>query len=340
MMIKRKHAVTDMKYQITATLGPGSQQADQWQKMLDEGVSGFRLNTSHLSADQLEGWMSRLEPFLEQSRDSQPRLVLDLQGSKWRLGEFSPFELQAGQVVELHEGASAHQSGVLPVPHADFFQAAAASGQEIVLNDAKVRLALESSSEGMVRARVLVGGPISPRKGITYAGSDYRIEHLSEKDRGIIEQTRRLPWIEYAVSYVRDAQEMQRYRSLVGVGVHLAAKLERKRALGEAQAIAAYADELWLCRGDLGAELGLKPMAEAVAAFHELVPSIDRPVLMAGQVLEHMTCQPAPTRSEVCYLYDILQRGYAGFVLSDETAVGQFPLESCRAAAMFLIRSL
>jgi pyruvate kinase len=76
-------------------------------------------------------------------------------------------------------------------------------------------------------------------------------------------------------------------------------------------------------------------MARAVAGFTDLLPQIRVPAIMAGQVLEHMTREPAPTRSEVCYLHDALARGYEGFVLSDEAAIGQYPVESCQAAAMF-----
>ena len=99
--------------------------------------------------------------------------------------------------------------------------------------------------------------------------------------------------------------------------------------------IAAVANELWVCRGDLGAELGLREMAVAVQRFTQMLGDLSVPVLMAGQVLEHMTQQPTPTRSEVCYLYDTLLAGYRGVVLSDEAAIGRYPVASCRAAAMF-----
>jgi pyruvate kinase len=103
----------------------------------------------------------------------------------------------------------------------------------------------------------------------------------------------------------------------------------------EALLVAASADELWLCRGDLGAELGLRAMAEAVQGFSGTIRALPIPTLLAGQVLEHMTGHPTPTRSEVCYLYEALLKGYNGFVLSDEAAIGRYPIESCRAAALF-----
>jgi pyruvate kinase len=76
-------------------------------------------------------------------------------------------------------------------------------------------------------------------------------------------------------------------------------------------------------------------MAAAVAQISAQVRDLNVPSIMAGQVLEHMTAHPTPTRSEVCYLYDTLWRGYHGVVLSDETATGRYPVESCQVAAMF-----
>jgi pyruvate kinase len=160
---------------------------------------------------------------------------------------------------------------------------------------------------------------------------------LSLKDQAIIAQVQ--DRAQYAVSYVGGAEEMAQARrrawELLGKPLHLIAKLERGPAVAGAFEIAKHADALWLCRGDLGAEMGLAPMAAAARQFLEKVPALPVPAVIAGQVLEHMTVSPAPTRSEVCYLHDCLAAGYRGLVLSDETATGRYPVESVRAAAMF-----
>lgn len=338
-----------MDYDIVATLGPASANHDVWSKMVAAGATAFRLNTSHLDLPQLSGWIERLEPFLA-SLSPHPPLILDLQGSKWRLGQIEPAELSAGQRVELVLGAVSEGAGVLPVPHPDFFKAAPASSPEIVLNDARVRLVVEGTGPERIQARVISGGPVAAHKGITFLSSTYRQEALSEKDGAILAQTRSLPGIRYAISYVKDATEMARYTrqctptgavaqggagSRLGQTAYLIAKLERQPALDGAREIAGIADELWLCRGDLGAELGIRGMAEQSHRFSQAVRDFAVPVFLAGQVLEHMTASPAPTRSEIAYLYAALQSGYRGVVLSDETATGRYPIESCRMAALF-----
>ncbi len=321
-------------YEIISTLGPASDVEAMWKSMLLAGATAFRLNTSHLELDQLWAWLERLEPFL---RVRRPRLALtlDLQGSKWRLGQLAPLELIEGQIIELVLAPSSDQPNRLPVPHADFFQAALLSSPELRLNDAKIHLRVETIAEEHLRVRVTRGGPLSAHKGITYLESDFRSEAPSEKDQEIIRQTRDLLGIRYAISYLRDATEMHRYRTRLGLQVYLIAKLERAPAMAEAEQIATEADELWVCRGDLGAELGLPGMARAIYTLSERVRALNCPVMMAGQVLEHMTAAATPTRAEVCAMYDALTLGYGGFVLSDETAIGHSPLEACRAAAMF-----
>jgi pyruvate kinase len=324
-----------MQYKITATLGPSSSSLETWRKMLSAGVTGFRLNTSHMSLNQLEEWLEKLHAFLQKD-NPQIEVVLDLQGSKWRLGRFEKRELTAGQKVELRLADHSASSAYLPVPHEDFFQAAPLSSPEIMMNDAKIRMRLEAVNPEMVSALVLQGGEITSRKGITFSASDFRKEALSEKDQNIIGTTRGCPDIRYAVSYVKDGVEMEGYRSLIGDEAVLIAKLERKSALDEASLIAGHAQELWLCRGDLGSEMGMMDMAEAAYHFSQDAADFKIPVLLAGQVLEYMVEKSSPTRSEVSVIYESLQRGFAGFVLSDETAVGKYPVESCRTAALFL----
>jgi pyruvate kinase len=323
-----------MNYKIIATLGPGSSEPARWEAMLATGATAFRLNTSHLTPQQTLDWLARLEKAFQTSGHSAP-VVLDLQGSKWRLGSLPVVDLELDRVIELRPAASSDQSGVFPVPHADFFKAAAASNGEIVLNDAKLRLRIEKINNDSITARVTQAGPIGANKGITLADSKFRQEGLSEKDQLIFKQTRSFGFVSYAISYIKDAAEMAAYRDQLGSAPCLIAKLERRQAMREAVEIAVSANELWVCRGDLGAEVGLKALAETVLDFADLLPRINVPVIMAGQVLEHMTRQPAPTRSEICYLYETLQRGYQGFVLSDEAAIGLYPLESCKIAAMF-----
>jgi len=328
-----------MNYDIIPTLGPASAMESQWQEMYAAGATAFRLNTSHLTIEQCSRWLEWYSRFWPGIHIMCPPLVLDLQGSKWRLGEFANTDLAEGEIIQLRHCAEADRPHILPVPHADFFRAAAVSGGEIVLNDAKIRLAIESTGEEVLTARVTQGGAISARKGITFSSSEYRKETLSEKDQTIVRETAGFEFVRFAVSYVKDTLEMRRYRELIqksaGRNPYLIAKLERRQAVDEAVQMAGCAEALWLCRGDLGAEAGLPGMAELAFRLTGQLNQLSVPVILAGQVLEHMVEHAHPTRSEVYTIYDALSRGYRGVVLSDETAVGRYPLEACRTAAIF-----
>lgn len=323
-----------MPYEVIATLGPASDTPQRWQAMIAAGATAFRLNSSHLSVEQTSAWVERLRMFYEQMGRFLP-VVIDLQGSKWRLGQIDASELAADQRVRLIQAETSETADVLPVPHADFFAAAPKSSRLIRLNDAKVLLEIETIDPDSIQARVVQGGPISARKGITYAATEFRSEGLNEKDRTILSGMRSYPFVRFAISYLKSAAEMAAYRRQIGAGVYLIAKLERALALEQVSDIAAEANELWVCRGDLGAELGLVGMAQAAHRFSQIVRDMPIPVMLAGQVLEHMTDHPVPTRSEVYCLYDALAQGYQGVVLSDEAAIGQFPIESCQTADMF-----
>ena len=157
-----------MNYEIIATLGPGSSEPTQWESMLTAGATAFRLNTSHLTLRQTLKWLEKLEAMFHTSGSSVP-VVLDLQGSKWRLGKLPVANLKSGQQIELRQAASSDQSIIFPVPHKDFFLAAAASDGEIILNDAKLRLQIEKIDKESITARVTQAGPIAANKGITLA---------------------------------------------------------------------------------------------------------------------------------------------------------------------------
>lgn len=330
-----------MEYEITPTLGPASQGVEIWRAMLAAGATGFRLNTSHLTLDELDKWLIRLRTFrrelghFQRGQEINVSVTLDLQGSKWRLGKFDAFELEEGQRVELILADDSSDSGGLPVPHADFFRALEVSTGEVVLNDAKIRLAVEQVTANRASAQVLLGGLISTRKGISLPGTTFRTEGLSEKDRAIFAQAAGLDWVRFAVSYVRDGVEMENYRRDLPAPTHLTAKIERDTAVYDIMRIARICDSVWLCRGDLGAEIGLAGMAQAAARITAKARMLPKPLYLAGQVLEHMVAAPTPTRSEVCCIHDALEAGFRGLVLSDETAVGQYPVEAVRAAAMF-----
>jgi pyruvate kinase len=307
-------------FQIVATLGPAS--FERARELADAGATSLRLNASHLEADALVAAVDRIRVSLPGAP-----IVVDLQGAKMRLGVFAPRTVAAGERLRV---SCVAETGALPLPHRELF-AAVRAGEILSCDDDRLRLRVVSvDPAGELEAVALGPGVLQPRKGVNRAEHPVELEDLAAHDLACLAALRDREGLAFAISFVRDGRELEWLRRRVAEGVVIA-KLERAEALASLPAHDASADALWLCRGDLGAQLGPVALARAVAALDPR--SLARPTLMAGQVLEHLTAHAEPTRSEVCHLFDLCARGYAGIVLSDETAIGRDPVAAVRTAA-------
>jgi pyruvate kinase len=271
-----------------------------------------------------------VEQALRRVRDlTDTPVVIDLQGAKMRLGSFSPRPLRAGEPIVLALDATEPS---IPLPHAEIFRNAR-PGDTLSCDDDRVHLRIDSVASNRLVATSLSDGTLKPRKGVNVVEHPVHLEDLTASDVAQIEVARSFEGVSFACSFMRDGREASWIRERAP-GAKVVGKIERAEALEAIAAIAACVDAVWICRGDLGAQVGLTAMARWVSAFRpETLPV---PTLMAGQVLEHLTQHANPTRSEVCHLHDLLRRGYAGLVLSDETAIGHDPVRATTLASDLL----
>jgi pyruvate kinase len=307
---------------IIATLGPASR--DSFPLLREAGADAFRLNSSHMSVDEIYALASAVR-----SRFADLPIVIDLQGAKMRLGNFPPFPV----AVDTHLSFTlSGTQDTLPLPHPELF-ASIHTGDTLSFDDDRIRFRVVSSSPESVEAVALSEGVLQPRKGANVLEHPVNASDLSATDSEIVERTASLGDVGYAYSFMKDGTESAWIRRRAP-GCLVIGKIERHEATASAAEIADAVDELWICRGDLGAQLGFARMAQWISSYD---PKDARcPVLMAGQVLEHLTASAEPTRSEVCHLWDLAKRGYAGFVLSDETAIGREPAGAVKILAGFL----
>ncbi len=307
-------------FDIVATLGPASFGIAR--ELADAGATALRLNASHLSPDALAQRVA-------QARQAVPGLplVVDLQGAKMRVGELAEREVAAGTRVRFSvEPASPDD---VPLPHPELF-AAAGVGETVGLDDGRLRFRVRDRGHGWLEAEALVAGVLRPRKGVNLLEHPVRLSGLTPADAGRLDAVPSVPGLQVAWSFAfdgREAEWVHAHRPATPV----IAKIERREAVAALAEITSRVDGVWVCRGDLGEQLGPAALGRFVGS---LTPSrFACPVLMAGQVLEHLTAHREPTRSELCHLHDLVTRGYAGIVLSDETAIGLHPVHAVEEAA-------
>ncbi len=303
-----------LNIEIVATLGPAS-----WglvAPLCAAGATTFRLNASHMEPKELA---DRAVTIRSDARAS--RLVIDLQGAKMRVGNFLARAIRMGERARFSLDGS---GGAIPVPHSEIFRSIR-SGETLSCDDGRLRFRVASVGAETLETIALSEGILRPRKGINVLEHPVLLQDLTDSDLACIEATAHLEDVAYAFSFMRDGGEAPWIRRRAP-GREVIGKIECCEATENMAAITKAVDSAWICRGDLGAQLGAAAMARWISAFDPAV--LPCSVLMAGQVLEHLTAHAEPTRSEVCHLYDLLARDYAGFVLSDETAIGADPINA------------
>jgi len=304
---------------IVVTLGPASQNQRLIHRFCEIAQS-FRLNVAHLSPEQLRQWLDLLANIYTALGHSLP-VILDLQGAKMRVGSY-PTCHEIPESVTLFLGKESLDLSRIPIPHPTLFQVLQI-GHTLLLNDARIRLQIIQIAHEVI-AKVMVNGPLSAHKGINRADHPIPFTQLIASDQQAVEIGLQYPFTQFACSFILDGQEATYLRTLLP-NRYLIAKLERPETMSHLQAIDSTFDESWFCRGDMGSQVGLKALGPLQAKFVEQFKSLTHPKLLAGQVLEHLTHFPAPTRSEVVHLYDAMNAGFDGIVLSDETAIGHYP---------------
>jgi len=305
--------------QLVATLGPASLHLAA--RLVRLGATSLRLNASHMTPDGLRDALARVRAELPDTP-----VVVDLQGAKMRFGTFPELDVSPGDLLQL-----SLKQGPIQVPHPELFRSVSV-GDTLSADDDRLRFSVDTVDPDVLWVRCLVGGTLRSRKGLNVLEHPVDPGDLSPIDQLHVAAALPFAPIQFAFSFMTDGHEAAWVRSRAP-GCPVIGKVERKEAVTAIDTLRDHVDAIWICRGDLGAQLGPATLARWFSSF---APPKDPPTFAAGQVLEHLTSHPHPTRSEVCHLFDLLARGYCGIVLSDETAVGTDPESAVTTAASLL----
>ena len=314
---------------IVCTIGPASSSADVIARLVAAGMDAARLNFSHGTRDDHAERVRLLRDAQEQARRPLA-LIADLQGPKIRVGELErPRVLVEGDDVVVAGEGSGHADD-LPVSPAALTQVLHV-GHELLIDDGLVRLRVDEVDDGRARTTVLVGGVVGAHKGVNLPGVPIPVPSLTDKDLSDLEFGLELGVDYVALSFVRAAADVHRLRELLRSADSLAlvvAKIEKAEALEELDAIITASDAVMVARGDLGVEIG--PAAVPLVQKRIILSALEhgKPAITATQMLESMLRHPEPTRAEASDVANAILDGTSAVMLSGETAVGNYPVES------------
>jgi pyruvate kinase len=316
---------------IVATLGPASAGFEAALALAEAGVDAFRINFSHGERAEHERW-ARLVRRVQAEIGRPLALIGDLQGPKIRLGEVEPARrLEPGERVVLAARDKAAPDE-LPLSPAAVVEALR-SGQTVIIGDGCPRLSVKKVSSGRATCVVVEGGEVSSHKGVCVPGLDLPTPSLTEKDKADLDLALKLELDFVALSFVRAASDVEAVRELIKrrrSSLALIAKIELPQAVAALDEIVAAADAVIVARGDLGVEVG--GVAVPLLQKRIITTALEhaKPVITATQMLESMVSSPEPTRAEASDVANAILDGSTALLLSEETAVGAFPVEAVR----------
>jgi len=329
---------------IVATIGPATQHPDVLRALIEAGATTLRLNFSHGDHETHQRSI-RLIRQISFELNQPVGILQDLQGPKIRLGQFEqgavqvkkgdPFILTSRPLTGNQQISSVtYEPLVREVP----------IGSTILLDDGRVEMVVKAIDleQKELHCQVVVGGKLSNSKGVNFPGVYLSIKALTEKDRRdlMFGLNQGVDWI--ALSFVRNPQDVLEIKELIANAnkrVPVIVKIEKHEAIEQMEAILSLADGVMVARGDLGVEL---PAEEVPILQKRLILTANRlgiPVITATQMLDSMVNNPRPTRAEVSDVANAILDGTDAVMLSNETAVGNYPVEAVATMARIAMRT-
>lgn len=323
-----------MKTKIIATIGPASSSKTMLKKLIFAGVDVFRLNFSHGTYDEFRRIITDIHD-LNHKLETHVAILADLQGPKIRIGNLPGGELDLKKNDELTFSTLPVEAGsdkiLINYKH---FPSDVQKGEKILLDDGKITLIVtEISSETEVKARVLIGGKLMPRKGVNLPDTEISLPSLSEKDKEDVEfiTEHDVDWV--GLSFVRTAKDVEELRDLIkkvkkNHTPTIIAKIEKPEAVKNIESIMEVANGIMIARGDLGVEVPLHTVPVIQKSIVKRCLEMNKPVIIATQMMEGMMYNSRPTRAEVNDVANSVMDGADALMLSGETSVGNYPVES------------
>ncbi|PZE67462.1 MULTISPECIES: pyruvate kinase [unclassified Curtobacterium] len=321
---------------IVSTLGPATSDYEVVKEIIEAGVDVARLNLSHGDYSVHEANYANVRRAADEL-GKPVAILVDLQGPKIRLAKFAdgPHELAVGDVFTITTEDVPGSKEICGTTFKGLPQDVK-PGDPLLIDDGRVRLRVLDTDGVRVRTEVVVAGTVSNNKGINLPGVAVNVPALSEKDEADLRWAIRQGADLIALSFVRNAADVDRAHEIMdeeGKRLPVIAKVEKPQAVDALEEIIDAFDSIMVARGDLGVELPLEAVPIVQKRAVELSRRMAKPVIVATQMLESMISSPIPTRAETSDVANAVLDGADAVMLSGETSVGEYPVQTVRTMA-------
>ena len=313
---------------IIATLGPSTSAPEPLMALHKAGASIFRLNFSHGSHQDHAERIQNIRD-LERQLGRPMTILADLQGPKLRVGKFKEgaIQLTKGASFRLDLAPKIGDAQRVSLPHPEILTALS-KGDDLLLDDGKLRLRVTEAQEDYLMTEVIIGGTLSDHKGVNIPGVVLPLSPLTDKDRDDLTfaLSEGVDWV--ALSFVQRASDIDELKALVAGRAQVMAKLEKPSAIDDLEEIAKRTDAIMVARGDLGVEMPPETVPILQRRILNMCRTYGIPAVVATQMLDSMVDHPTPTRAEASDVATAVYNGADAVMLSAETAIGAYPVET------------
>lgn len=332
-----------MLTKIIATIGPKSDSQKELSALLTAGVDIVRVNFSHATYDQYKRIQKIVNRFNVES-ERKVSIMLDLQGPRIRVGQMP----DGGIVMKAEENYSfvyskkayVKKGDLVPIDSPDLYKDIK-KGEMLFLCNGAIELKVTSVKNKVISATVVNGGVLSSRKGINVPDTNIKKGGMTAKDLKDAKFGIKAGMDYIALSFVQTANDVMRLRKILGKKskVKIISKIERGIALKNIDRIISASDAIMVARGDLGIEVPIEDLPIIQKNLVRHAHWHDRPAIIATQVMTSMIKNPHPTRAEISDIANAVFDGADMVMLSDETTVGDYPLEAVQLLKKVIERS-
>jgi pyruvate kinase len=329
--IHRKIKLPSHKTKIICTIGPASRSPEILEELIKNGMNIARLNFSFGTSTERRTDIRQIKK-IATDLEKTITILIDLPGTKIRIGtlESEPVILKKNTQITLTSKDVHGTDTLIPVKYRQLIKSIS-KGQTIYFNDGFIQLKVQAVVNDEVRCKVIIGGELYSSKGVNLPGAKLFVDAVTQKDLECIDFGLKEGVETFGVSFIKNANDIlqiKEYARKKGKTIYTVAKIERKDAVKNFDQILLVSDAVMIARGDLGLEIPLEDVPSVQKKLINKANLAGCPVITATQMLESMKENTRPTRAEVADVANAILDGTDAVMLSEETAIGKYPIET------------